>query len=192
MIKKAFITCISGQDGSYLTELLLEKDYEVYGIIRRHSVAENQDNRLTHLIGQGVETEYGDLLDVSSLEKMITNAVFEIIVGIKIDNEFGPTIILGAGGIYTELFKDTTTLLLPLNKKIILEELKKLKFGKILFGFRGKKAADLDALVNTILKIAKFADKNSNKISEVDINPLIVCKKGKGVFAVDALIHYFK
>ena len=67
MKKKAFITGISGQDGSYLTELLLEKDYEVYGIIRRHSVAENQDNRLTHLIGQGVETEYGDLLDVSSL-----------------------------------------------------------------------------------------------------------------------------
>ena len=71
MKKKAFITGISGQDGSYLTELLLEKDYEVYGIIRRHSVAENQDNRLTHLIGQGVETEYGDLLDVSSLERLV-------------------------------------------------------------------------------------------------------------------------
>ena len=125
------------------------------------------------------------------LEKMITNPVFEIIIGIKNDNEFGPTIILGAGGIYTELFKDTTTLLLPLNKKIILEEIKKLKFGKILLGFRGKKGADLKALVNTIIKVAKFAEKNSDKISEVDINPLIVCKKGKGVFAVDALIHYF-
>jgi len=125
------------------------------------------------------------------LEKMITNPVFEIIIGIKNDNEFGPTIILGAGGIYTELFKDTSTLLLPLNKKIILEEIKKLKFGKILFGFRGRKNADLDALVNVILKVAKFAEKNSDKISEVDINPLIVCKKGKGVFAVDALIHYF-
>ena len=43
-----------------------------------------------------------------------------------------------------------------------------------------------------ILKIAKFAENNYEKISEVDINPLIVCKKGKGVFAVDALIHYFK
>ena len=67
-----------------------------------------------------------------------------------------------------------------------------LKFGKILFGFRGKKSADLDALVKVILKIAKFAENNSDKISEIDINPLIVCKKGKGVFAVDALIHYFK
>ena len=126
------------------------------------------------------------------IEKMVKNAVFEMIIGIKIDNEFGPTIILGAGGIYTELFKNTTTLLLPLNKKIILEELKKLNFSKILFGFRKKNGGDIDALVNTILKIASFAEKNSDKISEVDINPLIICKKGKGVFAVDALIHYFK
>ncbi len=126
------------------------------------------------------------------LEQMIKNTVFEIIIGIKVDKEFGPTMILGAGGIFTELFKDTTTLLLPINKKIILEAIKKLKFAKILFGFRGKKGADLDALVNIILKVAKFAEKNSDKISEVDINPLIVCKKGKGVYAVDALIHHFK
>ena len=126
------------------------------------------------------------------IEKMIKNIVFEMIVGIKIDNQFGPTIILGAGGVNAELFKETVTLLLPLNKKIILQEIKKLKFSKILFGFRGKKGGDLDALINTILKIAMFAEKNSDKISEVDINPLIVCKKGKGVFAVDALIHYFE
>ena len=46
--------------------------------------------------------------------------------------------------------------------------------------------------LDPILKIAKFAEKNSDKIYEVDINPLIVCKKGKGVIAVDALIHYFE
>ena len=125
------------------------------------------------------------------IEKMITDSVFEMIIGIKNDKQFGPTIILGAGGIYTELFKETTTLLLPINKKMILDELKKLKFSKILFGFRGKKSGDLNALVNAILNIATFADKNCDKVSEVDINPLIVCKKGKGVFAVDALIHYF-
>jgi GDPmannose 4,6-dehydratase len=71
MKKKAFITGISGQDGSYLAELLLEKDYEVYGIIRRNSTPEHQESRINHLIGNGVETEYGDLLDVSSLERMI-------------------------------------------------------------------------------------------------------------------------
>jgi GDPmannose 4,6-dehydratase len=71
MKKKAFITGINGQDGSYLAELLVEKDYEVYGIVRRNSIAEHQESRIDHLVGKGVETEYGDLLDVSSLERLI-------------------------------------------------------------------------------------------------------------------------
>ena len=69
--RKAFITGINGQDGSYLAEHLLEKDYEVYGIVRRNSIAENQESRIDHLVGNGVNTEYGDLLDVSSLERML-------------------------------------------------------------------------------------------------------------------------
>ena len=69
--KKAFITGINGQDGSYLAEYLLEKDYEVYGIVRRNSIAEHQESRIDHLVGKGVHTEYGDLLDVSSLERML-------------------------------------------------------------------------------------------------------------------------
>ena len=69
--KKAFITGINGQDGSYLSEYLLSMDYEVFGIVRRNSIAEHQESRIDHLVGNGVITEYGDLLDVSSLEKMI-------------------------------------------------------------------------------------------------------------------------
>jgi len=71
MKKKAFITGINGQDGSYLAEYLLTKDYEVYGIVRRNSIAEHQESRIDHLVGNGVNTEYGDLLDVSSLERMV-------------------------------------------------------------------------------------------------------------------------
>ena len=71
--KKAFITGINGQDGSYLAEYLLEKDYKVFGIVRRNSIAEHQESRIDHLVNNGVETEYGDLLDVSSLERMIGN-----------------------------------------------------------------------------------------------------------------------
>jgi len=71
MKKTAFITGINGQDGSYLAEYLLEKDYKVYGIVRRNSIAEHQESRIDHLVGNGVETEYGDLLDVSSLERML-------------------------------------------------------------------------------------------------------------------------
>ena len=71
MKKKAFITGINGQDGSYLSEYLLGLDYEVFGIVRRNSIAEHQESRIDHLVGNGVHTEYGDLLDVSSLERMI-------------------------------------------------------------------------------------------------------------------------
>tara|TARA_Y100001937_G_scaffold61656_1_gene84429 strand:- start:2153 stop:3124 length:972 start_codon:yes stop_codon:yes gene_type:complete len=70
MKKKAFITGIAGQDGSYLSELLLEKDYDVYGIVRRNSVAENQSSRLNH-VNSMTNIEYGDLTDVSSLERMM-------------------------------------------------------------------------------------------------------------------------
>tara|TARA_B100000131_G_scaffold305734_1_gene332032 strand:+ start:4217 stop:5197 length:981 start_codon:yes stop_codon:yes gene_type:complete len=70
--KKAFITGINGQDGSYLTEHLLNNNYKVYGIVRRNSIAENQDSRLDHLVDNpNLHTEYGDLLDVSSLERTL-------------------------------------------------------------------------------------------------------------------------
>ena len=68
-MKTAFITGIAGQDGSYLTELLLEKGYRVTGIIRRNSVIENQRSRLDHL--KNVELKYGDLLDESSLQNAL-------------------------------------------------------------------------------------------------------------------------
>lgn len=74
MKKKAFITGISGQDGSYLAEYLLEQDYEVYGMIRRHSVAESQEARIDHLISKGsVHTDYGDLLDSPSLYRLLSS-----------------------------------------------------------------------------------------------------------------------
>jgi acyl-CoA synthetase (NDP forming) len=126
------------------------------------------------------------------LEKMINDTLIEILIGIKIDAEFGPVIVIGAGGIYTELIRETKTLLLPLSKKDIKNELKNMKIGKILFGYRNTNIADIEGLINTLLKLSKFAEKNINKLYEIEINPLIVCKKNKGVFAVDALIHYFE
>ena len=68
--KKAFITGIGGQDGSYLAEHLLDNDYEVFGIVRRNSISENQWSRLDHL-NTKIEVTYGDLLDVSSLERTL-------------------------------------------------------------------------------------------------------------------------
>tara|TARA_R100000008_G_C3572827_1_gene163310 strand:+ start:612 stop:1574 length:963 start_codon:yes stop_codon:yes gene_type:complete len=70
MTKKALIIGIAGQDGSYLSEYLLSLGYEVHGIVRRNSVAENQDDRISHL---NVTCHYGDLLDVPSLTRIISS-----------------------------------------------------------------------------------------------------------------------
>ena len=69
-MKKAFITGIAGQDGSYLAEYLLEMGYEVHGIIRRNSVPENQQSRLEDVRGN-IHVTYGDLLDQSSIEHLL-------------------------------------------------------------------------------------------------------------------------
>lgn len=72
-MKKAFITGINGQDGSYLAELLLEKGYQVHGLLRRHSVAENQNFRLCkNNISNKINSHYGDLLDYPSLQRLIS------------------------------------------------------------------------------------------------------------------------
>jgi GDPmannose 4,6-dehydratase len=74
MNKKAFITGISGQDGSYLTEYLLSLGYEVHGMIRRQSTSENQSARIQHLFKSGnLHTYYGDLMDQTSIEKLLTD-----------------------------------------------------------------------------------------------------------------------
>jgi GDPmannose 4,6-dehydratase len=69
-MKKAFITGIAGQDGSYLAEHLYSLGYEVHGIIRRNSTPENQESRISHLDGK-IKTYYGDLLDQCSLDRLI-------------------------------------------------------------------------------------------------------------------------
>ena len=72
MIKKAFITGIAGQDGSYLAEYLVELGYEVHGIIRRNSTPEHQESRVDHL-ENNIHTYYGDLLDQGGLERLLDN-----------------------------------------------------------------------------------------------------------------------
>ena len=71
MTKRALITGISGQDGSYLSEYLLDLGYEVHGVVRRSSVAENQDSRLVD-IDSRIETHYGDMSDIPSLTRIMT------------------------------------------------------------------------------------------------------------------------
>jgi GDPmannose 4,6-dehydratase len=71
-MKKAIITGINGQDGSYLSELLLEKGYEVWGTVKRNSVSETQSSRIEHLHTSGlINLEYADLTDMASLIRIL-------------------------------------------------------------------------------------------------------------------------
>lgn len=72
--KRALITGISGQDGSYLSEYLLSLEYEVHGIVRRNSTPEHQESRIAHLDNQ-VKTYYGDMMDAGSLEKVMADVM---------------------------------------------------------------------------------------------------------------------
>ena len=71
-MKKALITGINGQDGSYLAELLLEKGYEVHGILKRNSVAENQTARLDGIFGE-LNLDYADMTDMGSLNRVLNS-----------------------------------------------------------------------------------------------------------------------
>lgn len=125
------------------------------------------------------------------VERMVTGAVAELIIGLKSDPQFGPALVVGAGGILTELLKDSVTLLLPTSRAEIERGLKSLKVWKLIEGFRGK-SGDQDGIVKAIEAIAAFAKSNAATIEEVDVNPLLVLPPGKGAIAVDALIKMRK
>jgi acetyltransferase len=111
----------------------------------------------------------------------------EMLVGLKNDPVFGPVIMVGLGGSYVEVFKDVSTRVLPINEFEARNMLKELKAYKLLQGARGKPPKDIDALVDVLLKTSSMGISLRAKLSELDINPLLVFEKGKGVMALDAL-----
>lgn len=123
------------------------------------------------------------------VEQMIADCVAEIIVGMTVDAQFGQVLVIGAGGVLTELLRDTVTLLPPFEPPAIEAALMRLKVSKLLKGFRGKPAGDIPALINTILASTHYAEANLDTLVELDINPVIVRPAGHGAVAVDALIR---
>jgi acyl-CoA synthetase (NDP forming) len=121
------------------------------------------------------------------LEPMAKPPLAELIVGIKRENDFGLALVIGAGGILVELLKDSRSLLLPTTDGAIRQALLSLRSAPLLQGFRGRQAADLDALVAAIRAVADYACENAAQLLELDVNPLLV--GADGTTAVDALIR---
>ncbi len=109
----------------------------------------------------------------------------EIIIGGKQDEQFGPTILFGLGGIFVEVFKDYSIRICPITKKDAKEMIAEIKGLPLLLGARGRPKANLAEIENTLLKVSKMLLKEK-QIRELDINPLMATPDG--VTAVDARI----
>ncbi|MFM6972544.1 MAG: acetate--CoA ligase family protein [Alphaproteobacteria bacterium] len=120
------------------------------------------------------------------VERMHKGAVAELIIGLTGDPQFGSALVIGAGGVLTELLADSATLLLPATRTEIETALSSLRVWRLVTGFRGRKG-DADAVVQAIESIAAFALANEGLVEELDVNPLLVFPDG--AVAVDALIR---
>ena len=109
----------------------------------------------------------------------------ELVVGLTRDPQFGPCVMFGLGGIFTEILKDISFRVAPLEKHDALEMMREIKGHKILDAVRGMPAAEIDALADILMAVGRIGLEN-DEVKEVDINPLIL--KGSKPVAVDALV----
>ena len=123
------------------------------------------------------------------VEKMIPDAVAELIVGIEYDEAFGHALVIGAGGILVELLRDSATVLLPTTRACIEDALDRLDVARLLAGFRGRPRGDRTAVITAIEAIADFTLSERDRIVEIDVNPLLVLPEGRGAVAADALVR---
>lgn len=110
---------------------------------------------------------------------------YDMFVGGKFDNSFGPVVVFGFGGIYVEAFKDVRTCLCPANSHLVRKKVESLRSYAILKGARGLRPADIDGYVDAIIKVSQILAEFP-EIKEMDINPLRLLKDGSGVCALDA------
>ena len=113
-------------------------------------------------------------------------AVAELIIGVVRDPVYGFALTIGAGGILTELLEDSATLLIPASRASVRQAIQGLRVNKLLSGYRGKPAANLDVVLDAIEAVQRFTSANAATLEELDINPLIVTNSA--AVAVDALI----
>ncbi len=109
----------------------------------------------------------------------------ELVVGLTRDPQFGPCVMFGLGGIFTEVLKDITFRVAPLEKRDALEMMSEIKAHKILDAVRGMPAADRDLLADILINVGRIGLENE-AVKEIDINPLIL--SGNKPVAVDALL----
>lgn len=148
---------------------------------------------------EDVEAAYGAILDSVRrfapdaaidgilVQEMVQDGV-EVILGINNDPLFGPAVMFGLGGIFTEVMKDVSLRLAPVHASVAREMIREVKAYPLLAGARGRAPCDEDALVDALCRLSAMAIDLKDDLAELDINPLFVLPAGRGVKAGDALI----
>jgi acyl-CoA synthetase (NDP forming) len=139
-----------------------------------------------------IATAYDELMKIPSqseksisVQKMAAEPITELIIGMTTDAQFGPALMFGIGGILVELLEDVSFRIAPITEYDAREQIHEIKGFPILDGYRGKPKADLDAIVNTLLKISDLVIKHE-EINEMDLNPVFIYESG--LVCVDARI----
>jgi len=148
----------------------------IYLDIRNENEARNAFDKITK--------DIGDLKGSVLVQEMIKGQR-ELVIGLTRDPQFGPCVMFGLGGIFTEILKDISFRLAPLEKRDALEMMQDIKAHKILDAVRGMEPADKEMLVDILINVGKIGLENK-EVKEIDINPVIL-SGGKPV-AADALI----
>jgi acetyltransferase len=128
------------------------------------------------------------VIDGVLVQEMVEDGV-EFILGMTYDETFGPLVVCGAGGVTVEIFKDAAVLLPPFTAEEVRSALRSLKVSKLLDGFRGAAPRDIDALVDCCVRFGQFVSATDGACAAIDLNPVFVLARGRGVRIADALIE---
>ncbi|MDW4903819.1 acetate--CoA ligase family protein [Streptomyces sp. ADMS] len=143
-----------------------------------------------------VRDAYRELTDIARYEGVDLDGVLvcqmvergvEMVVGVTHDELFGPTVTVGLGGVLVEVLRDTAVRVPPFGEEQARDMLTELRGRALLDGVRGRPPADLDALVEVVLRVQRMALELGDELAELDINPLMVLPRGQGAVALDAL-----
>jgi len=124
-----------------------------------------------------------------SVQEMVGDGV-EVIVGVSCDPQLGSVLLFGSGGVMVEVYNDVALRRCPITRSEAEAMIAEVKGARLLRGFRGRPAADLAALADTLVRVSYLAMHLEGHLAELDINPLLVLPSGQGVKAVDALVVF--
>jgi acetyltransferase len=124
-----------------------------------------------------------------SVQEMVADGV-EVIIGVNCDPQLGPVLLFGSGGVMVEVYNDVALRRCPITHAEAEVMIAEVKGARLLQGFRGRPAADLAVLADTLVRVSHLAMHLEGHLAELDINPLMVLPSGQGVKAVDALVVF--